>query len=98
MTGIVRETQINMASFHKAQIALLDAYMNGLLDDDEFLVLQQAHKSKNPEFPYEEHGWFSFDELDEVECKAEFRFEKRPTSPCQCFGYPQPVYLFTAYC
>ena len=51
--------------------------MDGLLDDDEFLVLWQAHKSKNPEFPYEEHGRFSFDELDEAECKAEFRFEKR---------------------
>ena len=56
---------------------VLDAYMDGLLDDDEFLVLWQAHKSKNPEFPYEEHGRFSFDELDEAECKAEFRFEKR---------------------
>ena len=63
-----------MASFREARIALLDAYMDGLLDDDEFLVLWQAHKSKNPEFPYEEHGWFSFDELDEAECKAEFRF------------------------
>ena len=66
-----------MASFREARIALLDAYMDGLLDDDEFLVLWQAHKSKNPEFPYEEHGRFSFDELDEAECKAEFRFEKR---------------------
>ena len=65
-----------MASFREARIALLDAYMDGLLDDDEFLVLWQAHKSKNPEFPYEEHGRFSFDELDEAECKAEFRFEK----------------------
>ncbi|KAM7430411.1 hypothetical protein ABFA07_018876 [Porites harrisoni] len=66
-----------MASFREARIALLDAYMDGLLDDDEFLVLWQAHKSKKPEFPYEEHGRFSFDELDEAECKAEFRFKKR---------------------
>ena len=66
-----------MVSFREPRIALLDAYMDGLLDDDEFLVLWQAHKSKNSEFPYEEHGRFSFDELDEVECKAEFRFEKR---------------------
>ncbi|XP_073251791.1 uncharacterized protein [Porites lutea] len=66
-----------MVSFREARIALLDAYTDGLLDDDEFLVLWQAHKSKNPEFPYEEHGRFSFDELDEAECKAEFRFEKR---------------------
>ena len=66
-----------MASFREARITLLDAYMDGLLDDDEFLVLWQAHKSKNPEFPYEEHGRFSFDDLDEAECKGEFRFEKR---------------------
>ena len=63
-----------MASFREARIALLDAYMDGLSDDDEFLVLWQAHKSENTEFPYEEHGQFSF---DEAECKADFRFEKR---------------------
>ena len=39
-----------------------EAKKNGLLDDDEFLVLWQAHKPKNPEFPYEEHGRFSFNE------------------------------------
>ena len=55
-TGNAREAQINMASFHEVRIALLDTYMDGLLDDDKFLVLWQAHKSKNPEFPYEEHG------------------------------------------
>ena len=38
-TGNAREAQINMGSFRKARITLLDAYMDGLLDDDEFLVL-----------------------------------------------------------
>ena len=38
-TGNTREAKKNMASFREARIAILDAYMDGLLDDDEFLVL-----------------------------------------------------------
>ena len=31
---------------------------------------------KNPEFRYEEYGKFDLEEMDNSECKAEFRFRK----------------------
>ena len=65
-----------MTTFRDVQIALLDSYMDGEIDDDEFLVLWQVYQSKNPDFPYEDYGQFSLDEMDETECRAEFRFAK----------------------
>ena len=40
------------------------------------LVLYDANRSKNPEFPYEEYGKSDLEETDNSECKAEFRFRK----------------------
>ena len=62
----------NMTTFRDLRIALLDSYMAGEIDDDEFLVLWQVYQSKNPDFPYEDYGKFSLDEMDETECRAEF--------------------------
>ena len=47
-----------MATFRDVRIALLDSYMDGEIDDDEFLVLWQVYQSKNPDFPYEDYGQF----------------------------------------
>ena len=65
-----------MTTFRDLRIALLDSYMDGEIEDDEFLVLWQVYQSKNPDFPYEDYGKFSLDEMDETECRAEFRFAK----------------------
>ena len=46
--------------------------MDGEIDDNEFLVLWQVYQSKNPDFPYEDYGQFSLDEMNETECRAEF--------------------------
>ena len=61
-----------MTTFRDLRIALLDSYMDGEIDDDEFVVLWQVYQSKNPDFPYEDYGKFSLDEMDETECRAEF--------------------------
>jgi hypothetical protein len=66
-----------MSYFKDTRTAIILAYDDGFLDDEEFLLLYDAHFSKNPEFPYEEYGRFDLDEMDDVECKAEFRFNKR---------------------
>ena len=63
-------------SFKDARDALVLYYDNGVIDDEEFCLLYDANRSKNPEFPYEEYGKFDLEEMDNSECKAEFRFRK----------------------
>ena len=50
---------------------------DGLLDDEEFLLLYDQFPSRNPDFPYDTYPNFDLDELDESECLAEFRVRKR---------------------
>ena len=47
-----------------------------MIDEDEFLLLNELHFSKNPEFPYKHVDEFHFNEMDEYECMAEFRCRK----------------------
>jgi hypothetical protein len=65
-----------MASFRDARLMLLDSYDDGLIDEEELLVLYDLNTSKNPVFPYESYERFELTDMDEAECKAEFRFEK----------------------
>ena len=55
---------------------LFDSYDDGLIDIDEFVLLYDLNTSKNPEFPYENYDVFELENVDEAECKAEFRVEK----------------------
>ena len=50
------------------------AYRNKFINEQEFALLYDAHKSKNPEFPYWNCKRFDLDEKIEEECTAEFRF------------------------
>ena len=43
-----------MASFHEVQDQLLLCYEDGILDEDEFLLLHGQFMPKNPNFSYEE--------------------------------------------
>ena len=43
-----------------------------MIDDEEFCLLYDANRSRNPEFPYEEYGKFDLEDIDDTECKAEF--------------------------
>ena len=77
-----------MASFRDARLMLLDIYDDGLIDEEELLVLYDLNTSKNPVFPYESYERFELTDMDEAECKAEFRgivhaFEKN--------GLPLPI-------
>ena len=66
-----------MTSFRDTREVVVQCYDEGLVDDDEFILLYEANISKNPEFPYEEYERFDLEEMDDAECKAEFRFAKR---------------------
>ena len=49
---------------------------DGVIDDEEFMLLYKMYSSRNPEFPYRSHSAFDLEDLDESECMAEFRFRK----------------------
>ena len=52
-------------------------YCEGWLDDIDFLVLTELNTSENLDFPYDCYNQFNLDDIEEAECIAEFRFQKR---------------------
>ena len=65
-----------MSSFHEVQDQLLLSYEDGILDEDEFLLLHKQFIRKSLNFSYEEYDRFSFDVMNDATCLAEFRFRK----------------------
>ncbi|EDO42516.1 predicted protein [Nematostella vectensis] len=65
-----------MSSFPGIRDLLLVAYDNGALSDEEFLVLWEDYRSKNPYFPYD-YERFDLETMNEDECIAEFRMRKQ---------------------
>ena len=77
-------------SFQHARDALVLCHDNRVIDDEEFCLLYDANRSKNPEFPYEEYGKFDLEDMDDAECKAEFRFHKEDTPVlAEVLGLPE---------
>lgn len=66
-----------MSSFRDVRNQLLISHDDGLINDEEFLILYEHYSSRNPDFPYDTYASFDLDELDESESLAEFRFHKR---------------------
>ena len=65
-----------MATFRKARELLLTSFDDGDISEDEFLLLYDVNRSKNPDFPYQNYEHFDLERLDESECLAEFRFRR----------------------
>ena len=65
-----------MASFKSVRDLLLIGFDEGLLDEEEFLLLYQQYTSLNAEYPYTSYPGFDLELMDEAECKTEFRVEK----------------------
>lgn len=63
-------------SFNHARDALVLCNDNGVIDDEEFCLQYDANRSKNTESPYEKYGKFDLEDMDDAECKAEFRLHK----------------------
>ena len=66
-----------MVSFHELQELFLFSHSQGILDDEELLLLYEEYSPKNPDFCYENFGTFSLDDINDAECLTEFRFRKR---------------------
>ena len=78
-----------MSSFKEIRELILICYADNVLSDEEFLILWENYQSKNPEFSYESYGPFTLEDMDEAECKAEFRVEKGDLSMlAEALGIP----------
>lgn len=66
-----------MVSFKETRSLVLECYVDGIIDEDDFMLLYDINQSKNLEFPHENYELFNFDALDPVECVADFRVEKQ---------------------
>ena len=62
--------------FKTVREAIVLGYDNGLVDDEEFVLLNDAFTSENLPFPYYKYPEFSLEEKDEYECIADFRVKK----------------------
>ena len=56
---------------------LLLAYDGKVISEEEFLVLWESCRSKNPDFPHISYVRFDLENMDETECLAEFRVQKQ---------------------
>ena len=56
---------------------VLISHSQGLITDEELLLLLELSTARNPEFSYDVYNRFDLDEIDQAECKSEFRIEKR---------------------
>lgn len=55
---------------------LLIFHCNNNINDDEFCLLYDLKKSKNPDIPHWVYRNFNIREKNDDECKAEFRFHR----------------------
>ena len=62
-----------MTSFTEARDFIVLSYEQGLISDEEFLVLYDSYKPKNLDLPYNMYESFDLDEMEDDECVAEFR-------------------------
>jgi len=65
-----------MSSFKEVRELLLVAYDSDVINDEEFLVLYENYRSKNPEFPYNSYTRSELENMQDDECLAEFRVKK----------------------
>ena len=65
-----------MSSFKTARSVALIAHESGSISDEELLLLLGQVDSRNPDFSYDLYERFDLDNMEEAECKAEFRFDK----------------------
>ena len=64
-------------SFKEFRELLTLLYVDNIVSDEEFLLLYDTFKTKNPEFPHGSYEPFDLDSMNSAECKAEFRVEKQ---------------------
>lgn len=68
--------QLEKMSFEDVRNALVMAYGDSFLDDEEFLFLYNYYEPVNPSYPYWDFDPFCLDSFNSCECEAHFRVAK----------------------
>ena len=68
-----KEVFIAMPKFRDT---ILLAHASRLLNAEEFVLLYDLNKLKNPDLPYTNYDHIDLDKMTDDECKTEFRFYK----------------------
>ena len=63
-------------SLKEVRNQLLISYNDGVINDEELLLLCDLNRSDNVDLPYNSYPGFAFDDLEDDECLSEFRFYK----------------------
>ena len=66
-----------MSSLKETPDVALLSHSQGPITNEELLLLLDSNTSRNPEVLYDNYARFDSDELEQAECKAEFRIEKK---------------------
>lgn len=67
---------LKMTSLKDVRNQLLISHEEGVLNDEEFLLLHDLNRSNNLDLPYDSYPDLTFDDLEDDECLSEFRFLK----------------------
>ncbi|XP_020622132.1 uncharacterized protein LOC110059752 [Orbicella faveolata] len=73
----IRPLFIRMTSLTEVRDQLLISHDEGVLNDDELLLLYDLNQSNNLDLPYDSYPDFNFDDFEDDECLSEFRSHKR---------------------
>ena len=65
-----------MSSLREVREILVDCYMDGVISDEEFVLLYDENRSKNLDLPYDAYTRFDLDRMEDSECISEFRVQK----------------------
>ena len=65
-----------MSSLKYGRDMALISHSQGIITDEELIFLLEENTSRNPEFSYDVYGYFDLEEMEEPECKSEFRIQK----------------------
>ena len=65
-----------MMSLKEVRNQLLSSHDDGVINDEELLLLYYLNKSDNLDLPYNSYPGFDFNDLEDDKCLSEFCFYK----------------------
>ena len=81
-----------MMSLKGVRSQLLISHDDGVINDEELLLLYDLNRSDNLDLPYNSYPGFDFDDLEDDECLSEFRFYKNDLPLlAEVLGIPEVV-------
>ena len=80
-------------SFHELCEALVCPFSDGVISEEEFLILYEEYESTNLNFPHSEYKPFSLDNFDSSEARAEFRVIDKEDIPLLVNALQVPEYF-----